>query len=186
MGAALCRAAHAYRESRRYEKAIRDYSDAIRLEVTKGNQVYCYWGRGLCYAAMRDFSKAIADYTEAGWLDPKFVGAFHDRAMAYKEIGENEKAEADLKCAADIGYGPPKKGSAGSDGMAFTGINLKLDVASATTLAECILVHSYGKSVLGERPWKTTEDEDLITIEGTKVAEVEGWRRAHCDTEEKR
>jgi tetratricopeptide (TPR) repeat protein len=96
--------ADGYRLDRQYEKAIVDYTDAIRRAVTPKTEASCYYGRGLCYAALREHQKAIDDYTEAARLDPKFSGAFHERGMSYKELGEKDKSDADLKHAADLGY----------------------------------------------------------------------------------
>ena len=51
-----------------YDKAITDYSEAIRL-----NPEFRRWdyNRGMCYSLKGDHDKAIADCTEAIRLDPK-------------------------------------------------------------------------------------------------------------------
>ena len=46
-------------------------------------------------------------------------------------------------------------------------MDLKLDKDSAVKIAEIILVHIYGKSVLEQRPWEITETETEFKIKGT-------------------
>ena len=42
-----------------------------------------------------NYDKAIADYTEAIRLDPKFAEAYYNRGVAYENKGEYDKAIAD-------------------------------------------------------------------------------------------
>ena len=88
-----------------YESAIADYSEAIRLKLAMPDLVYAYYGRGSAYAVRHNWDKAVADFTEAVRIDPEFSGAYHYRALVYKEMGENQKAKADLKRATELGYG---------------------------------------------------------------------------------
>ena len=53
-------------------------------------------------------------------------------------------------------------------------VDLKLDKASVTEIAEIVLVHVYGKEVLQERPWIVTKSGDIFTVEGTSHSNVEG------------
>jgi tetratricopeptide (TPR) repeat protein len=83
----------AYSDKKDYEKAIVDYTEAIRLDPT---DEMAYFSRGIAYSHKKDYDKAIADYTEAIRLDPTDGDAFYKRGLAYKGKLENSKAEADF------------------------------------------------------------------------------------------
>jgi len=51
-----------------------------------------------------DPDKAIADYTEAIRLNPKYATAYYGRGYAYGQKGETAKAEADFAQAKKLGY----------------------------------------------------------------------------------
>ena len=55
--------------------------------------------RGQRDLAIRDFRRAIDEYTEALRLDSKHLTAYLYRARAYEQLGEDDKAEADLAAA---------------------------------------------------------------------------------------
>lgn len=50
-----------------------------------------------------DWSKSIADYTEAIRLDPKDAKAYHSRGVAYREKGDLNKAAVDFAHAKELG-----------------------------------------------------------------------------------
>jgi tetratricopeptide (TPR) repeat protein len=54
-----------------------------------------YNNRGIAYNNQGDYDRAIADYTEAIRLDPKYAGAFSNRGTAYRNKGDNGRAIAD-------------------------------------------------------------------------------------------
>ena len=51
--------------------------------------------RGNAYSDKCDFDRAIADYSEAIGLDPKYARAFNNRANAYRAKGDADRAAAD-------------------------------------------------------------------------------------------
>lgn len=51
--------------------------------------------RGNAYYAKKDYDRAIADYSEALRLEPKFALAFFNRSSAYRDKGENDRAIED-------------------------------------------------------------------------------------------
>ena len=103
----------AYRILRKYPRAVNDYTEAIRLGAAGVYLEGAYFGRALSYASDFYYDKAIEDFTEVIRLNPRMPGAYHERGMAYKEVGEGQKAEADLKRAKELGYGqwPAPSGS---------------------------------------------------------------------------
>ena len=74
------------------DKAIADYSEAIRLNP-KDAAVFSH--RGSAYLAKGQHDRAIADYSQAIQLDPKDATAFNNRGNAYYANGEHERAIAD-------------------------------------------------------------------------------------------
>lgn len=60
--------------------------------------------RGVCYEAIKDRQKALADYTKAIETDPHSADALGNRAMLYAKMGEKEKAKADAVAARRIDY----------------------------------------------------------------------------------
>jgi tetratricopeptide (TPR) repeat protein len=93
----------------RFDEAIADYSEAIRL---KPNDSSGYYNRARAYDSVavklffdpnalsskdphEQFSKAIADYTEAIRLKPDNEEAFYYRAQDYSQFQQFDKAVAD-------------------------------------------------------------------------------------------
>jgi len=67
-------------EEQRYDDAIRDYTEAIRLNPQDAK---AYNNRGSAYDDKRDYDAAIRDYTEAIRLNPLYAKAYVGRAAAY-------------------------------------------------------------------------------------------------------
>lgn len=75
-----------YRQQREFDKAIADYTEAIRLASAQaadhpadalrrsGLAARAYRDRGECYDAKGEPGKAAADYKEADRLDPQLLG----------------------------------------------------------------------------------------------------------------
>jgi tetratricopeptide (TPR) repeat protein len=61
-----------------------------------------YNNRGNAYFAKKDYDRAIADYTEAIRLDPKYVLAYINRGSAYKAKGDYDDAIGDYTEATTI------------------------------------------------------------------------------------
>ena len=87
-----CNRGIAYRHKGEYDKAIADYTEAIRLDPKYAK---AYNNRGIAYRHKGEFDKAIADYTEAIRLDPKFAVAYCGRGIAYRRRPSYDKAIAD-------------------------------------------------------------------------------------------
>ncbi len=65
------------------------------------------YSRGIDNLAGGPFAAAIADFTQAIELDPQRANAYRLRGVAYKNIGEEAKAEADYEKAMQLGL--PRK-----------------------------------------------------------------------------
>jgi tetratricopeptide (TPR) repeat protein len=77
-------------EKGNYDRAISDYTEAIRL---KPNYAKAYYNRGNAYREKGDYDRAISDYNEAIRLNPKDANAYHSRGVAYYHKGEEEAIE---------------------------------------------------------------------------------------------
>lgn len=122
-----------YRANRDFDKAIKDFGEAIRL---KPAWAWPYVARGHTYAWTKQFDKAIADqekaikldrshvtyvgrgmdleaagrvqeaiddYTQALQLNPKYIYARLNRASAYMKVERYKEAVSDYRAALDIG-----------------------------------------------------------------------------------
>jgi Flp pilus assembly protein TadD len=52
--------------------------------------------------AKRDYTRAIADFTEAIRFDAKYVEAYNNRGLAYKATGRKAEAIADFRKAQSL------------------------------------------------------------------------------------
>src|SRR5215831_370604 len=64
--------------NRDYDRAIAEYSEAIRLDPKNPN---AFSNRGNAYGNKGDYDRALSDYNEAIRLDPQFAIAFNNRGI---------------------------------------------------------------------------------------------------------
>ncbi len=83
---------NAWRAKGDNDRAIADYSEAIRLDP---KHQWAYTDRGIAWRAKGDNDRAIADYSEAIRLDPKYQWAYTNRGNAWRSKGDNDRAIAD-------------------------------------------------------------------------------------------
>lgn len=79
---------------------IAELNEAIRLNPR--NAVY-YNTRGYAHYLSRDYKSAIKDYDEAIRLNPDYLNATHNRAIARRAIGDNDGYNADRQREIDLG-----------------------------------------------------------------------------------
>ena len=96
----------AYKDKGEYDKAIADFTNAIRLyehdtHLFK-NRCKAYKLKGDIEKANEDFAKAIADLTVVIRVNPYHAEAYFDRGDAYKKKGDVEKAKDDFATAKDL------------------------------------------------------------------------------------
>jgi tetratricopeptide (TPR) repeat protein len=77
------------------EKATRGANDAANTGPIPLNNASAFSDRGVIYHEKGDYDRAIADYTEAIRLDPKYSNAFYNRGYAYEKKGDYDRAIAD-------------------------------------------------------------------------------------------
>ena len=86
----------AYSEKKDYNRAIQDFSQAIRLDPTNA---IVFNNRGNAYRDKQDHDSAILDYSQAIRLDPSYVVAFNNRGNAYRNKQDYDKAIQDYSQA---------------------------------------------------------------------------------------
>ncbi|HEX2726211.1 MAG TPA: tetratricopeptide repeat protein, partial [Beijerinckiaceae bacterium] len=62
----------------------RDQADAASASI--------YFDRGYAHSLKDDFDRAIADFTEAIRLDPKYISALFSRGVTYYNKGDFDRA----------------------------------------------------------------------------------------------
>jgi len=83
---------NAYSKLGNRERAIEDYSEAIRLQP---DYTEAYYNRGTVYIESGQYQKAVRDYTEAIRIKPDYTQAYFNRGMAYSRIGRYQAAIGD-------------------------------------------------------------------------------------------
>jgi tetratricopeptide (TPR) repeat protein len=81
-----------WHELRKYDKAIADFSEAIRLDPRSAHLT----SRGTTWLAKKEYDKATTDLSEAIRLDPKSGRAYCHRGAAWLDVKEHNKAIADF------------------------------------------------------------------------------------------
>jgi tetratricopeptide (TPR) repeat protein len=76
-----------------YDRAIADYTEAIRLAPTSA---WAYCRRANAYLFKDEFDRVIADCDEAIRLDPTYAWAYCSRGHAFAAKGDFRSAIADL------------------------------------------------------------------------------------------
>ena len=83
-----------------YDKAIRDYDKAYRINP---NVAEIHVNRGNMLFMSRYFDQAVMEYTKAISTDfTKLHIALYNRGLAYEKLGQLDKAEADYRRALEL------------------------------------------------------------------------------------
>jgi tetratricopeptide (TPR) repeat protein/S1-C subfamily serine protease len=83
---------------RRHQEALSAINQAIALSP----RAAFYYNRGTTYQALKDYPKAIADYTKAIAINPELANAYNNRGRTYSKLKEYPKAIADYTKAIAI------------------------------------------------------------------------------------
>jgi tetratricopeptide (TPR) repeat protein len=87
-----------YTRQGKYQLAISDISEAIRLDSTP--RAFRFHSRAEAYLGLRDLNRAIADFSEAIRLDPVArVFRFSGRGNALRDAGQYDRALVDYETA---------------------------------------------------------------------------------------
>jgi tetratricopeptide (TPR) repeat protein len=90
-----------YFSSNQFAKALQDYTAIVEKQPRSEE---AFKGRGDCLVKLHQYSRAVANYSQAIALDNNSQGAIYAaRAEVYKKLGQNDLAEKDLAMATKLG-----------------------------------------------------------------------------------
>ena len=89
----LINAGNAHYQQQDYDRAIADYSEAIRIEPSNAGALT---NRGHAWYCKQQHDRAIADYSQAIAVDAKFHHAYSGRGSAWLAKGDFDRALADF------------------------------------------------------------------------------------------
>ncbi len=96
-----------YRLDSKYNKAIIEYTEAMKYAKVNGEDYYLvpyyYLKRGNVYLKTEKYNLAIKDYNYLLFLDSNFKGGLTNRGIAFYKIGEKDKACNDWHKAIETG-----------------------------------------------------------------------------------
>ena len=96
---------YAYFYAGKNARAIEDYSQAIRLDLkTTLHGPSPYLLRGFSWVYERKYEKAIEDYNRIIDLEPENAVAWYNRGIAYKLLGKEARAKADMDKGRELGF----------------------------------------------------------------------------------
>ncbi len=86
------------------EKAIEDYTVSIDNDkaLIGFGSVSAFTNRSWAFIVLQQYEKAINDATEAISINPEFADSYYNRAIAYDNLGQKDKAAADQKKACEL------------------------------------------------------------------------------------
>lgn len=87
------------RKEKKFNEAILDYTEAIKLKNTDED---FYFYRALCYHELKNYKAAIKDYSKVIDINPKENAAFYNRGLVFREQNQNENAINDYYKAFEI------------------------------------------------------------------------------------
>ncbi|MBA7575463.1 Photosystem I assembly protein Ycf3 [subsurface metagenome] len=117
---------YAYFDQGKYIEAIEDFKKALKLnpknKAARANKMSAEqkllqtaekdmedtggidsYNKGVIFAEINEFKKAIKYFTIALEENPEFAKAYHNRAVAYFMLGEFEKAWNDVRKVKELG-----------------------------------------------------------------------------------
>lgn len=103
---ALAARAGDYLQAEKYDKAIKDFDQIIKLDPKMDS---AYYLRGFCYEKLNDYPHALKDYTKVLKLAPNDADNYYNRANLYVKLGEYDKAFTDYDKAIEISSDPSDK-----------------------------------------------------------------------------
>lgn len=168
-----------YRRMNLLEKAVSDYTDAIRYKPCAA--YYC--NRGSAQLKLEHVDEAIADYSIAIALDTTYVQAYNNRGYAYLESGSYRKAIEDFSVC--IRRNPANYKAYNNRGIAYYKIK-EFELSIQDFDKAISLKDDYGTAYLHRGNLKEMLDDDAGACEDWTKAAALGVKQAesclkNCD-----
>lgn len=144
-----------------YDKALGLFAKAIESgELSQKNLGIVYYNRGqVWHDGKGDYDRAIADYTKAIEIDPKYVWAYYNRSLAWYKKGNYDKAIADNTKVIEI---DPKHDTAWYNRACIYSIRGEKDKALSDLKRAITLNESFKKDAKSDKDFKDLwDDEDF-------------------------
>jgi tetratricopeptide (TPR) repeat protein len=154
-------------EKGQYDEAIRDFSEALRLNP---RMVVVSWGRGYAYQLKGEFDSALRDYAEYLRHDRNAGQVYFNRGLIYLQRKEWAKAVEDfsesVRCQPEQSYAYYNRGSALAELGELDGALASLDAAIAMnpTFADAYQVRATVHRKRGELDRAQTDDRMATTL----------------------
>lgn len=162
-----------YRRLNLFEKAVADYTEAIRYKPCAA--YYC--NRGSAQLKLEHIDEAIADYSIAIALDSSYVQAFNNRGFAYMESGSYRKAIEDFSVC--IRRNPANCKAYNNRGIAYYKIK-EFEVSIRDFDTAVSLKDDYGMAYLHRGNLKEMLDDDAGACEDWTKAAALGVKQAEA------
>lgn len=81
----------------KFEEAIKNYTQLMKIADDSTIQKTCYINRGLSYDRLQKYDLAITDFTKAIKLDSTDMASYIDRGLSKMHAGSLEKAKEDYQ-----------------------------------------------------------------------------------------
>ena len=92
-----------YKDAQEVMKDLLPNTPAVKtMVINPGVTAESYFNSGNNYLNLKEYKKAIADYTQAIQLNPHDADFYYNRGLAYYKLKEYEKAEADYNQATQL------------------------------------------------------------------------------------
>jgi len=85
-------------EQKNFEDSIKAYSTSLKLNEYAG----AYYNRGVAYAELGEYDRAIEDYNKAIKLNKEYAEAYYNRGVAYVVLGKYNRAIEDFNKAIEL------------------------------------------------------------------------------------
>lgn len=106
------------RKNGKHKEAIEFYTQALSIDQDHGNARY---QRGFCYALLKEYQSAIADYSYVLEKRPNFVWAYISRGSSLNKLNRFQEALSDFNKALEIE--PDNQEAFNNRGWAKKGLN---------------------------------------------------------------
>lgn len=98
--------ANIFFKAKNYKAAVANYTKAIDNQGNNQvsiNLTNCFYNRGVSFLMLKNYDKAVQDFTRVITLNSSFAQAYHNRGIALRNLSRREAACADFEQARTLG-----------------------------------------------------------------------------------